>query len=110
MTVTSSCPSPAIAPEAVRTTPPSAKRGSRWFLKWTLAAKATAAMTTVRRIDNVAERFMGQLSFFVGRAVFECCCSTWDGSPSHGGARARVERDRADATVQNPYAADPRCW
>src|SRR5207248_9810450 len=74
-----------------------------------VAAKATAAMTTVRRIDNVAERFMGQLSFFVGRAVFECF-STSDGSPSDGGARARVERDRADGTVQNPYGADPRCW
>src|SRR5438270_9749143 len=58
MTVTSSLPSPASAPLAVRTTPPSANRGSRWFLKWTLAAKVTAASARVNVIDKITGRFI----------------------------------------------------
>jgi len=61
-------------------------------LKWTLAAKATAAMMTVRTIDNVAERFMAQLSFFVGRAVFEP-------SPSRTGRRPTEARGHVSKEI-----------
>src|SRR2546430_12448486 len=97
MSVTSSLPSPASAPLAVRTTPPSANRGSRWFLKWTLAARAAAVMVRVRTIEKIAERFMRQLSFFRRAWIAECFSSPAYGRT--GGARARGEKERAAITA-----------
>src|SRR5256885_641570 len=105
MTVTSSLPSPASAPLAVRTTPPSANRGSRWFLKWTLAARAAAVMVRVRTIEKIAERFMRQLSFSCRAWIAECFSS-----PAYGrtGGRpgARRERASSDHRSHNPSRRD----
>src|SRR5438128_1511017 len=108
MTVTSSFPRPASAPEGGQDD--SAVGEARVALVLEMDAGGKGHRGDDDGKDNrQRRRALHGTTLFLRRPCGLRAFSIQDRSTSDGGARARVERDRTDAAVQNPYAADPRC-